>query len=101
MRSEVAYNKGIVKYILKGFFRHQNVGGGGGGSAPPTFCPLFPCSAAYVSGRYINVEKGFIWLFYLYIYILNFAENSDLLCCKDVVMFLHSCTIYILAFLQT
>ena len=38
MRSEVTDVTGIVKYISKSVFRHQNVRGeGGGGLCPPKF----------------------------------------------------------------
>ena len=100
MRSEVAYNKGIVKYILKGFFRHQNVGGGGGALLPQLFAPSSPAPPPMFLAVKCG-ERFHLVVLSIYIYTLNFAENSDLLCCKDVVMFLHSCTIYILAFLQT
>ena len=56
MRSEVANVTGIVKYIGKSVFRHQNWGGAGGGLRPP-----FPqYSAAYVLERRGRVFKLFL-----------------------------------------
>ena len=69
--SKVAYVTGIVKYIFKRVFRHQNEGGGGLSSP---ICPCSPCTAAYVSGREMWRKDSFGC--FIYIYILNFAGNS-------------------------
>ena len=95
MRSKVAYFKGIVKYIFKRVFLGTKTwGAGGGGLCSPNFLPLLPLLRRICFWQ-INVERRLICFFY--IYILNFAGNSDLLCCKDVacVVFIYSCTIYI------
>ena len=100
-RSKVAYVKGIVKYIFKRVFGKQNVGGGGGGGlCSSNFLPLLPLLRRICFWQ-INVERRLI-CFFIYIYILNFAGNSDLLCCKGVacVVFIYSCTIYISPLLQ-
>ena len=75
---------------LNGFFGTKTRAGGGLSS--PT-CPCSPCTAAYVSGREMWRMDSFGC--YIYIYI-KFCWKQHLLCCKDVVMFLHLCTIYIL-----
>ena len=95
-------SKVLSNTSLSGFFGKQNVGGGGGGGT--LLLQLFAPASAAPPHMFLADKCGetFDLFFYIYIYILNFAGNSDLLCCKGVacVVFIYSCTIYISPLLQ-
>lgn len=86
LMSQVLSNKS-----LNGFFSTKTWAGGGGSPSP-----LAPAPPA--TPHVTPVDKcgeRFHLVVFLYIYI-TFCWKQHLLCCKDVVMFLHLRTIYIL-----
>ena len=86
MRSKVAYVTGIVKYIFKRVFRHQNVGGGGG--SPPPLAPAPPAPPHTFPADKCG-ERFHLVVFYIYYYILLETALALLQGCCDVSTFMH------------
>ena len=96
-------SKVLSNTSLSGFLGTKTFGTGGWGLCSPNFLPPLPLLRRICFWQ-INVERRLFYIYiYIYIYILNFAGNSDLFCCKDVacVVFIYSCTIYILPLLPS